>query len=218
MKITSFIASARFRRIALLTAICCFALACCACSGFSALWTVGDVALGAVSVAVASITSVIGASVADAINSEVSKVQALWVDLKAAVSAYTSNAANGTLAAVQAVIASIQAALPAVEAVANIGNPIVAAVIAAVVNAVGAVLTYLANNVVPSAETAKAEFAVGNHAKAQTLDDGMKAEAIVLRGKFEGAIAASGLDADTVNKINAHMEHQSHLHVGPLRF
>lgn len=206
----------RLRRFGLLALCLLSILLCCACSGFTALWTVGNVALGAVETAVAALGTAIGTSVAASINSWVSKIQTLWNDLKTDVTAYTGNESSGTLAAVQAVIASIQQELPGIDAIVS-ATPIVSTVINAVVAAVGAVLSYLAANVIPAATEAKAQFLAGNNAKAKALDEGMKAQSIKIRGDFEAAIAASGLDAGTVKKINDHMEHETHAHIGPAR-
>jgi len=204
-------------QILLLLSICCFALSMTACAGFMSLWTIGNVALGAVGIALAALGSVLSPAQVSAITGAVSKVQSLWNDLKTAVQDYTTNATNGTLTAVQGVIADIQAALPDVETAANIGNPVVKAVIAAVLAASGDVLSYLAKNVLPQAAAAKAQFTAHNAEPAKALDVGMKLQAVKTKTTFEAAIANSGLDADTIKKINDHCEHETHAHLGPFR-
>ena len=204
-------------RFFLLAGLLLIVLGCTACAGFMSLWTVGDVALGAVGVALGALGAVLSPTQVSAITSAVAKVQSLWNDLKTAVTDYTTNAAGGTLAAVQGVIADLQAALPDVETAANIGNPIVKAVIAAVLAAAGDVLSYLAANVLPAAPAAQAAFAAHNQAPAVALDSDMKLHAGQTKANFEAAIANSGLDADTVKKVNDHIEHETHAHLGPFR-
>lgn len=205
------------KMFSLLAGLLLIVLTSTACAGFMTLWTVGNVALGAVGVALAALGSVLSTGQVSAITSAVAKVQALWNDLKTAVSDYTSNAASGSLAAVEGVITDLQAALPDVETAANIGNPVVKAVIAAVLAATGDVLSYLAANILPKATAAKAAFTAHDEAPAKLLDSDMKLTAAQIKAKFESAIANSGLDADTVQKLQDHMEHETHMHLGPFR-
>jgi hypothetical protein len=199
-----------------LAGLCLIVIGCAGC-GFASLWTVGSVALSSVGVAMASLSKVLTPAQSAAITGAIAKIQALWNDLKTAVTAYTTSAAEGTLEAVTAVVAAIQTALPDVEAAANIGNPIVQAVIAAVLSSVGGVLTYVAQNVIPKASTAMVDYKAGNSKTAAELDAVMTLQAKKSRSDFESAIAASGLDAATIKSINGKMEHETHLHLGPIR-
>ena len=201
----------------MLFGLCLIVIGCTGCMGFMSLWTVGNVAIGAVGVALAALGSVLSPAQVAAIMGAVAKVQALWKDLKTVVTDYTSTAAEGTLAAVEAVIAALQAALPDVEAAANIGNPIVKAVVAAVLAAVSDVLVYLAANVLPKSSAAMAEYKTGDSKSASDLDNGMKLHAAKVKADLEAAIAASGASPEVVKAINEHIDHGMAHHIGPIR-
>jgi hypothetical protein len=204
-----------FSRFCLLLGLCLIVLSCTAC-GFASLATVVDVAIASFGIALTALAKILPANEVSAITGVMTKFQTLWGDVKTAVNNYLSGAATGSLSIVEAALNAIQTYVPDVEAAAGIKNPILQAVIAAILAAATGAFNYIVQNVLPKTSAAMDAYHAGDTAPAHALDVGMKSTAISLRADFEKKIAASGLDAATVKQIHDKMEHETHFHLGGL--
>lgn len=202
-------------RCLMLVGLCLIVMSCTAC-GFSSLASVVDVAIASFGIAMVSLAKILPANEVAAITGVMTKLQALWEDVKKAVNGYLSGATTGSIVIVQDALNALQSYLPDVEAAAGIKNPTVQAVIAAILAAVGGALSYILQNVVPKASSAMTAYHAGDWAPAEALNVGMRHTAIYLRADFEKTIAASGLDAATVKQIHDKMHHETHFHLGPI--